>query len=432
MESTMTAQNSRVIDQFGAETMLWHPSTATMASAEDVLSDKVVVLYFSAHWCPPCKRFTPLLRTIYEKLRAKQALPAGLNMDDFEFVYCSMDNYNAEYRSYTSNMPWWCLPHQSPVVNKLRNFYKAEGIPYLCVVDKDGDLLCGDAVNEAMEDTAGERFPWRCAQHIEEIVPDTYVKNDGSYNPTSELDGKYLMFYFCAKWCNRSTIFTKKLVRGYRALKRVRDDFEILFVSSDRDRKSFKDNFNQMPFGAIPYGDRYAKNKLTKFLGIRGIPALLIFGPKPVAGGFRPLLNPNIRDFFERGDYINDFPYLPSPFGDINATKEDINTHRFIIIFHEAGDDMEQDEIKEAIKSASDIYEASGGKPIKLCYAFSTSGLCESLRSVLRLGVPKDEPTMVLLDIPDSGAYYVCPQGVELTQEVILGFTKTPGQRQQI
>lgn len=174
-----------------------------------------------------CKRFTPLLRTIYEKLRAKQATPAGSTMDDFEFVYCSLDNYTAEYRSYTSQMPWWCLPHQSPVLDKLRTLYKAEGIPYMCVVDKEGDLLCGDAVNEAMEDPEGARFPWRCAQHLEEILPDTYVKNDGSYNPTADLDGKYLMLYFSARWCNRSTIFTRKLVRGYRALKRTRDDFEV-------------------------------------------------------------------------------------------------------------------------------------------------------------------------------------------------------------
>ena len=45
MAST-TAKNSRVIEQFGAETQLCNPSTATMATASEVLSDKVVVLYF--------------------------------------------------------------------------------------------------------------------------------------------------------------------------------------------------------------------------------------------------------------------------------------------------------------------------------------------------------------------------------------------------
>lgn len=192
-----------------------------------------------------------------------------------------------------------------------------------------------------------------------------------------------------------------------------------------------------MPFGAIPFGDRYAKNKLAKFLNIRGIPALLIYGPKPEGGGNRPLLNPNIREIFERGDFIKEFPYQPHPFGDINQTTEDINTHRFVIIFHEGGDDHEQDEIKDAIKAASSIYHKSsdtksGKNAIKLCYAFSTSGLCESLRSVLRLGLPKEEPTMVFLDIPDSGAFYVCPSETEVTSESILHFLKSPGERLQI
>lgn len=194
-----------------------------------------------------------------------------------------------------------------------------------------------------------------------------------------------------------------------------------------------------MPFGAIPFGDRYAKNKLAKFLNIRGIPALLIFGPKPADGGNRPLLNPNIRPIFERGDFIREFPYEPHPFGDINKITEDLNTHRFLIVFHEGGDDHEQDEIREAIESASSICHKSSsaasvprGNTIKLCYAFNTSGLCESLRSVLRLGPPREEPTMVFLNIPDSGAFYVCPPDTEVTSESILNFMKSPGQRLQI
>jgi len=50
--------NSRIIDQFGSDTQLWHPSTATLAPASDVLANKVIVLYFSAHWCPVSKTKT--------------------------------------------------------------------------------------------------------------------------------------------------------------------------------------------------------------------------------------------------------------------------------------------------------------------------------------------------------------------------------------
>ena len=40
------------------------------ATGKDALEGKkVVVLYFSAHWCPPCRGFTPVLKSFYEVRR---------------------------------------------------------------------------------------------------------------------------------------------------------------------------------------------------------------------------------------------------------------------------------------------------------------------------------------------------------------------------
>ena len=36
-------------------------------SADKVMEDNnVICFYFSAHWCPPCRGFTPILKTFYE------------------------------------------------------------------------------------------------------------------------------------------------------------------------------------------------------------------------------------------------------------------------------------------------------------------------------------------------------------------------------
>jgi nucleoredoxin len=37
---------------------------------KDALNKHVVGLYFSAHWCPPCRGFTPNLVAKYNELKA--------------------------------------------------------------------------------------------------------------------------------------------------------------------------------------------------------------------------------------------------------------------------------------------------------------------------------------------------------------------------
>ena len=41
-------------------------------SADAALAGKdVILVYFSAHWCPPCRAFTPVLKDFYEVSQTK-------------------------------------------------------------------------------------------------------------------------------------------------------------------------------------------------------------------------------------------------------------------------------------------------------------------------------------------------------------------------
>jgi thiol-disulfide isomerase/thioredoxin len=176
-----------------------------------------------------CRRFTPVLKDLYQKLKARE------DVEDFELVFCSMDKTDAEYKSYTSDMPWYCLPHTSPVMGKLANQYGAQGIPHLVVLDKDGTVLQQDGVGEVSIDPEGSDFPWR-PKPLVDLLPKEYLTTDNQRRPMSELDDKYLMLYMSAHWCPPCQSFSPKLSKAYTALKKSRDDFEVrcvcLFVRS--------------------------------------------------------------------------------------------------------------------------------------------------------------------------------------------------------
>ena len=65
---------------------------------------RLVCCYFSAHWCPPCRNFTPLLAEFYEHL--KSVYPShGL-----EIVFISKDRDEPSFRNYFRSMPWLSVP----------------------------------------------------------------------------------------------------------------------------------------------------------------------------------------------------------------------------------------------------------------------------------------------------------------------------------
>ena len=66
--------------------------------------DKVVGVYFSAHWCPPCRNFTPKLAQFYEKVKDSK------NGENFEIIFVSSDGEEDSFKEYLNEMPWWALP----------------------------------------------------------------------------------------------------------------------------------------------------------------------------------------------------------------------------------------------------------------------------------------------------------------------------------
>lgn len=92
-------------------------------------SKKRVGIYFSAHWCPPCRRFTPTLAAFYDMVKEQ-------NPDDLEIVFVSSDKGEAEFNEYFSEMPWLALPYQDRErAEKLKRRFNVSGIPTFVVLD---------------------------------------------------------------------------------------------------------------------------------------------------------------------------------------------------------------------------------------------------------------------------------------------------------
>ena len=112
-------------------------------SGQSVVSKKrFIALYFSAHWCGPCRAFTPELVKFRDQC-VKKGLP-------FEVIFISLDKSKKEMMNYMKgeNMKWPALPYSSPLRETLKSRYHAYGIPRLVLLDGSGKVVSENARND--------------------------------------------------------------------------------------------------------------------------------------------------------------------------------------------------------------------------------------------------------------------------------------------
>jgi len=117
---------------FAGATITGKDGKAVDASA--ALDGKIVGIYFSAHWCPPCRAFTPKLAGAYNEHIA--------NGKPFEIVFVSSDEDEGKCREYYASMPWKLLSYSDRATkDELNSLYNVQGIPTLVLVNAEGELI---------------------------------------------------------------------------------------------------------------------------------------------------------------------------------------------------------------------------------------------------------------------------------------------------
>eukprot|EP00549_Striatella_unipunctata_P023350 CAMPEP_0118700232 /NCGR_PEP_ID=MMETSP0800-20121206/16440_1 /TAXON_ID=210618 ORGANISM="Striatella unipunctata, Strain CCMP2910" /NCGR_SAMPLE_ID=MMETSP0800 /ASSEMBLY_ACC=CAM_ASM_000638 /LENGTH=323 /DNA_ID=CAMNT_0006600737 /DNA_START=304 /DNA_END=1275 /DNA_ORIENTATION=+ len=321
-------------------------------------------------------------------------------------------------------MPWFCLPHRFAGRDKLLKHFHAQGIPHLVVLDPSGNVLTYDGTSHVELDPTGSEFPWH-PKRLSQILPQRILTKVGTL-PMSALRDRYIILYFSANWCPPCRSFTPILSQAYTDLIQQRSDFELIFVSSDRDYETFRDYYEEMSFCAIPYQDMVARNGLAKRFEVKGVPSLLILSPQSV-GGERTLINADIRDQIENGE-LHDFPFYPKAYGDLARAGDTINRKRCLILFHEGGDDEEQQEAVGVVKQVASQYR---GTDMMFYWSLDVAGLGSRVRNAVKMSQISDAPACIILDIPDRGGFYVS-QNKDISFEAISGFVQNPGCRLQL
>ena len=376
---------------------------------------KVVAVYFSAHWCPPCRNFTPKLVSFYNKVKKTQ------NGDKFELIFLSSDKTEGEFKEYLNEMPWYALSYDKRAEKgKLSKHFKVSGIPTLIFLDGEtGQVLNRNGRSVVDSDSNGVGFPWR-AESLQDILSkDQYIANNTNEKKSFEKDikGKVFGIYFSAHWCPPCKAFTPMLCDAYNTINKDEKKFEVIFVSSDQTEDAFKEYFGTMPFLALPY-DSEIKDVLSDYFEVEGIPMLIILD------GDGRVITSSGRAVVSGDKEGKKFPWFPEPvevFDEVAGPK--VNDEA-CLIYIPAGDHDAARKMKDILTPIGQESQDAAKKddsPQDLFFFVAPdegSTMVDSLCEFLNIEATKK--SLFIVDVP-AGEIYICEtcQAEPVKEEVV-------------
>lgn len=379
----------------------------TVATEEALKGKKQIALYFSAHWCPPCRGFTPKLAETYKAMKAAEK--------DFEIVFISSDRDRDACKSYHGEQPWLCLPYEDRDRKAaLSKKFKVQGIPSLVILDGEGKLVSAKGRSFVSNDPRGEEFPW-VPPTVKSLLGASVLSKDGEV-ATSSFTGKHIALYFSAHWCPPCKGFTPKLAATYKAMRaspETANNFEFIFVSSDNAQAAFDEYFAEMPWCALPYSNRKAKEQLSDMFEVRGIPSLVVLD-----WDSGKVINKAARGACEGDPEGKEFPWFPKPVNDVNQVTDGLNDETCVIALLDGATPEEQvarkNDLDMVAKAHYDAAKAAGSEP-KYRFFFETAKgqISTQIRRLCSVG---DGGKTIVLDLGAGGSYYDAAKECDVKQ----------------
>jgi nucleoredoxin len=117
------------------ENELMLKSGEVVPTSQALAGKKAIGLYFSGHYCPPCRKFTPLLDVVYSDIKE-----AG--HQDLEIVFVSSDKEEAKFTEYYKEMPWIALPYaRRDLKLALCEKFGVKTVPTLIFFNEKGEMV---------------------------------------------------------------------------------------------------------------------------------------------------------------------------------------------------------------------------------------------------------------------------------------------------
>jgi len=391
-----------MIKMFGS-TLSKGESSVTTAEA---LKGKKVAIYFSAHWCPPCRGFTPKLAERYKELVGKG--------ENFEIVFVSSDRDEESFKEYYASMPWLALPFaERDTKAKLSKKFKVSGIPALIILDEQGELINKEGRSCVMNDPA----EWKPPTLWEALSGELLSKGGKATVEQLREQSDAIALYFSAHWCPPCRNFTPKFGATYEKVVAAGKKLSVVFCSSDRDEESFKEYFAEMPDGWYAIGnDDKRKEQLSTLFEVEGIPSLVVLDAKTGA-----TINGNARGMVSSDPEGTSFPWKPPAVADLSS-PDGINETPSVCVMAE-GCTAERREALMAMLTPIATEAIANEEELIFFMASDAEGPSGQVRKLTELGDAKPEPQLVLLDIPDNGGYYTL-DAAELNGAAVTEFLK--------
>lgn len=366
-------------DLLGNVTLLSHngdPQTPTSLS-----SKSGVMLYFSAHWCGPCRGFTPNLVEYYKSHKDKF---------NFEIIFISSDRDQDSFDQYWGEMPWLALGFDNrDLKNKLSKKYKVQGIPSLVVLDGNANTITMDGRGKVSSQP--DNFPWTPKTFSQIVSGNVIDGQDKEVSIESLKSNTAIGIYFSAHWCPPCKGFTPNLIKTYNKIKSDGKKFEIIFATSDHDDPSFKSYFHEMPWLAFPYKDKRI-DELSELYGVEGIPFFVVVDP---TNG--KVINSSGRSAVSSDPEGVDFPWYPKPLNSVENASDKINDESCLIYIDSNIGENTISALNKVATTYWDQWKAEGKEQFPLYFYYGKDGnLAKRIKEFTKVD---SDPSLIILDI---------------------------------